>query len=119
MYFLFVLVVCLLSLSALFKDKCYSLGEDIHNTYKHSEIFINNNIRISFSKTPSLHLSSLGLCTHRNLPTKYGCNPSFRLSIILLLAGDVSINPGSKTFQNMRFATTNLRSVINLLPFLI
>ena len=36
---------------------------------------------------------------------------SFRLSIILLLAGDISINPGPKTFQNMRFATTNVRSV--------
>ena len=60
---------------------------------------------------PALHLSYLGLCTHRKLYTKSGGNPSFRLSIILLLAGDVSINPGPKTFQNMRFATTNLRYV--------
>ena len=66
MYFLFVLVVCLLSLPILFKDKCYSLEDDIYKTYKHSEIFINNSIRISFSKTPALHLSCLGLCTHRN-----------------------------------------------------
>ena len=111
MYFLFVLVICLLSLSTLFKDKCYSLEEDIYNAYRHSEIFINNSIRISFSKTPPLHLSCLGLCTHRKLYTKSGCDPSFRLSIILLLTGDVSINPGPKTFQNMRFPTTNLQSV--------
>ena len=72
MYFLFVLVICLLSLSTLFKEKW---------------------------------------CTHRKWSTKSGCNPSFRLSIILLLADDVSINPGPKTFQNMCFATTNVRSV--------
>ena len=64
MHFLFVLVVCLLSLPTLFKDKCYFLGEDVYNTYKHSDIFINNSIRISFSKTPALNLSCLGLCTH-------------------------------------------------------
>ena len=34
MYFLFVLVICLLSLPTLFKDKCYSLEDDIYNTYK-------------------------------------------------------------------------------------
>ena len=112
-YFLFVLVICLLSLSTLFKEKCYYFEEDIYNTYRHSEIFINNSIRISFSQTSPLHLSCLGLCTHRKWSTKSGCNPSFRLSIILLLAGDVSIYPGTKTFQNMRFATTNVLSVRN------
>ena len=89
MYFLFVMVICLLPLS-LFKDKYYSLEENIYNTYKHSEIFINNSIRIRFSKTPALQVFCLGLCTHRKVCTKSGCNPSFRLSIILLLAGDVS-----------------------------
>ena len=68
-------------------------------------------IRISFSRTSPLHLSCLGLCTHRKWSTKSGCNPSFTLSIILLLAGDVSTNPGPKTFQNMRFATSNVRYV--------
>ena len=70
MYFLFVLVICLFSLPTLFKDKCCSLEEDIYNTYKHSEIFIDNSIRITFSKTPALHLSCLGICTHRNLYKK-------------------------------------------------
>ena len=61
MYFIFVLVICLLSLSTLFKDKCYSLDEYIYSIYiyRHSEIFINNSIRISFSKTPALHFSCL------------------------------------------------------------
>ena len=106
------MIICLLSLPTLFKDKFYSLEEGIYNTYKHSEIVINNSIRNSFFKTPTLHLSCLGMCTHRKLYTQLDYNPSFRLSIILILAGDVSINPGPKTFQNMRFATTNLRSVI-------
>ena len=117
MYFLFVLVICLLSLSTLFKEKCYSLEEDIYNTYRHSEIFINNSIRISFSKTPPLHFSCLGLCTHSNFYTKSGFNPSFRLSIILLLAGDVSINPGQKNIS--KHALIFNMFVINLLPFLI
>ena len=110
-----MLVVCLLSLPTLFKDKCYSLEDNIYNTYKQSDIFVNNIIQISFSKTSTLHLSCLGLCTvhctHRKFNTKSGCNPSFRLSIILLLAGDVSIGPGPKTFQDIPFDTTNLRSV--------
>ena len=49
MSFVIVLVVCL-SLPTLFKDKYCSLEDDIYNTYKHSEIFINNNMRISFLK---------------------------------------------------------------------
>ena len=60
---------------------------------------------------PKLQLSCLGLYTHRKVHTKSGCNPSFKLSIIFLLAGNVSINPGPKTFQSMRFTTTNLRYV--------
>ena len=45
MYFIFVLVICILSLPTLSKDKCNSLEDDISDTYKHSEIFINNSIR--------------------------------------------------------------------------
>ena len=59
---------------------------------------------------PNPQITSVSM-THRTLYTTSGCNPSFRLSIILLLGGDISINPGPKTFQNMHFATTNLRSV--------
>ena len=49
--------------------------------------------------------------TQTNYIKNYVYNPSVRLFIILLFAGDVSINPGPKIFQNMRFVTTNLRSV--------
>ena len=38
MYFLFVLVVCVLSLSTLFKEKCCSLEKDIYNTYGYMDI---------------------------------------------------------------------------------
>ena len=42
---------------------------------------------------------------------KCGHNPSLKLSLLLLLSGDVSLNPGPNRSCNMRFATTNLRSV--------
>ena len=41
---------------------------------------------------------------------KCGRNPSLKLSL-LLISGDVSLNPGPNVSCNMRFATTNLRSV--------
>ena len=57
MYFLFVLVICLLSLPTLFKNKCYYLEEDTYNTYKHSDIFINNSIHISLRYEKVLFLT--------------------------------------------------------------
>ena len=47
----------------------------------------------------------------QNLIVTHHLDCLFRLSIILLLAGDVSINPGPTTCQNMRFATTDVRYV--------
>ena len=37
--------------------------------------------------------------------------PTFKLAVILLLAGDVSFNPGPASSHNVRFATTNIQSV--------
>ena len=56
-------------------------------------------------------LSCLNLCFNRNsvpIPCSW---PTFQLAIVLLLAGDVSINPGPAISRNMRFATTDVRSV--------
>ena len=72
---------------------------------------IDNSTRISFSKMPALTLSCLGLCTQNTLFKKCGHNPSLKLLLLLLLSGDVSLNPGPNISCNMRFATTNLRSV--------
>ena len=100
-----MLAVFFLLLATLVRDTGVSLADDICNAYLHSNIFIDNSTRLSFSKTPALTLSCLGLCTQNTLYKKCGHNPS------LLLSGDVSLNPGPNRSCNMRFATTNLRSV--------
>ena len=77
------------------------------NTLRYSSIIV---YELAFRKL-QLYIFLVLVYVHTQLYTTSGCYPSFRLSIILLLAGDVSINPGPKTFQNTRYATTNLRSV--------
>ena len=93
----------------------YSVGADRlympEAVSRRTDIFIDNSTRISFSKTPALTLSCLGLCTQNTLFKKCGHNPSLKLSLLLLLSGDVSLNPGPNISCNMRFATTNFRSV--------
>ena len=42
--------------------------------------------------------------------------PTFKLVLILLLAGDVSLNPGPVTRHNIRLATTNIRSISEKKP---
>ena len=111
MHFSFVLTVFFLILATIVRDECVSLADDICNVYLHCNIFIDNSTRISFSKTPALTLSCLGICTQDTLYKKCGHNPSLKLSLLLLLSGDVSLNPGPNKSCNMRFATTNLRSV--------
>ena len=110
MHFSFVLTVFFLLLATIVRDEGVSLAHDICNAYLQSNIFIDNSTRISFSKTPALTLSCLGLCTQNTLYKKCCHNPSLKLSL-LLLSGDVSLNPGPNISCNMRFATTNLRSV--------
>ena len=113
MHFSFVFTVFFLLLASIVRDERVSVADDICNAYLtlHSTIFINNSTRISFSKTPALTLSCLGLCTQNTLYKKCGHNPSLQLSLLLLLSGDVSLNPGPNISCNMRFATTNLRSL--------
>ena len=111
MHFSFVLTIFFLLLATIVRDTGVFLADDICNAYLHSNIFIDNSTRLSFSKTPALTLSCLGLCTQNTLYKKCGHNPSLKLSLLLLLSGDVSLNPGPNRSCNMRFATTNLRSV--------
>ena len=111
MHLSFVLTVFFLLLATIFRDTGVPPADYICNAYLHSNIFIDNATRLSFSKTPALTVSCLGLCTQNTLYKKCGHNPSLKLSLLLLLSGDVSLNPGPNRSCNMRFATTNLRSV--------
>ena len=111
MHFSFVLTVFFLFLATLVRDEGVSLADDICNAYLQSHIFMDNSTRISFSKTPALTLFCLGLFTQNTLYKKCCHNQSFKLSLLLLLLGDVSTNPCPNISCNMRFATTNLRYV--------
>ena len=75
MHFSFVLTVFFLLLASIVRDEGVSLAYDICNAYLHSNIFIDNSTRISFSKTPALTISCLGLGSQNTLYTKCGHNP--------------------------------------------
>ena len=75
MHFSFLLTVFFLILATIVRDEGVSLADDICNAYLHSNIFIDNSTRISFSKTPALTLSCLGIWTQNTLYKKCGHNP--------------------------------------------
>ena len=56
-------------------------------------------------------LKCLNLCFNCKLLPIPCSRSTFKLAIVYLLAGHVSINPGLATSRNMRFATTNVCSV--------
>ena len=67
--------------------------------------------RIQYSLSFLHSLPCLNLCFNSKLPPMPRSTPTFKLAIILLLAGDVSLNPGSAVKSNIRLATTNVRSI--------
>ena len=56
-------------------------------------------------------LPCLNLCFNRKLLPIPRSTPTFKLALILLLAGDVSLNPGPVVRHNIRLATTNICSI--------
>ena len=65
-----------------------------------------------FSKIFSAKLPTLAVCFNRKLLPLPSSRPSFKLPILLLLAGDVSLNPGpSCTSSGLKIATMNVRSI--------
>ena len=56
-------------------------------------------------------LPCLNLCFNRNLLPIHLSTPTFKLAIVLLLAGDVCLNHGSAIMRNIQLATTNVQSV--------
>ena len=56
-------------------------------------------------------LSCLNLCVNLTLLPIPRSRLTFKLAFILLLAGDVNLNPGPVVRHNIRLATTNIRSI--------
>ena len=56
-------------------------------------------------------LLCINLCFNRKLLLIHRSRPTFKLALILLLAGDVCLNPGHVIRHNIRLATTNIRSI--------
>ena len=61
---------------------------------------------------PVLHnLPCLNICFNRKLLPIHRSTPTFKLALIILQAGDVSLNPGPDIRRNIRLATTNVRPI--------
>ena len=68
--------------------------------------------RVSPSISAFHSIKILHICFDRNLLPIPRSRPTLKLSILLLLAGDVSLNPGP-VGSNIKLATLNARSVRN------
>ena len=65
-----------------------------------------------FSNLVEAKLPLLNVCFNRKLLPLPPSRPSFKLAILLLLAGDVSLNPGpSGQNERIKIATMNVRSI--------
>ena len=105
-YHLFIIfayiIISLLSLptlSFIYYLCLHYLEGDVCNTYMNSLKYTSTTLCDNSSFTSFLSWSMY----MQKLYTKSGCNPSFKLCIILLLAGDVSINDGPNTSTNLRY----------------
>ena len=57
-------------------------------------------------------LPLLNVCFNRKLLPLPPSRPDFKLAILLLLAGDVSLNPGpSGPYERIKITTMNVRSI--------
>ena len=65
-----------------------------------------------FSNLVKAKLPLLNVCFNRKLLPLPPSRPSFKLAILLLLAGDVSLNPGPfGSNEGIKIATMNVRSI--------
>ena len=69
------------------------------------------NTQFVFLFTQLRNLPCLNLCFSRKLLPILRSRPTFKLVIIILLEGDISLNPGPAVRRNIRLATTNVLSV--------
>ena len=77
-----------------------------------------DSIEISRALSPSLEkIPSLFLCANRKMRPPPRVKLNLGLSLLLLLAGDVSLNPGPER-PNLRLGTVNARSMRDKAPVL-
>ena len=105
MSFLYLFLLFFMSSSAVNRDTDYVLCGTKKACHPHLLIGVSN---------PTLNkLPCLFVCTHRKLfsPTIYRPRSNLFLPLILLLSGDVSLNPGPTISNRIRTATVNVRSI--------
>ena len=108
---LFLLCVLFLSCSVASRGGDFTLCKPL--TLQRSAVILTfpQPTKIQHSLSFLHSLPCLNLCfNHKLLPIPCS-TPTFKLAIILLLAGDVSLNPGPAVRRNIRLATTNVRSI--------
>ena len=107
---LFLFSVLLLCCSAASRSHDFTLCSKLANR---SDVISTPSKYISTQESLTyLHsLPCLNLCVYRKLLPIPCSTPTFKLALILLLAGNVSLNPATVVMHNIRFATTNIRSI--------
>ena len=107
---LFLFSVLLLCCSAASRSHDFTLCSKLAHW---SDVISTSSKYISTQESLTyLHsLPCLNLCFNRKLLPIPRSTPTFKLALILLLAGDVSLNPGPVARHNIRLATTSIRSI--------
>ena len=107
-FFIFILFIT--AVSFIHKDdELASCGRTIFETNCHQPSSLTN---IVFSNLVKAKLPLLNVCFNRKLLPLPPCRPSFKLAILLLLEGDVSLNPGPPGLnERIKNATMNVRSI--------
>ena len=108
-FFIFTLFIT--AVSFIHKnDDVASCGPTIIEANVHQPSSLTNIMFSNLVKKAKLPL--LNVCFNRKLLPLPPSRPSFKLAILLLLAGDVSLNPGpSGSNERIKIATMNVRSI--------
>ncbi len=107
----FLLCVLFLSCSAASRGHDFTLCKPLSPQRSAVILTVSQYMRTQNSLSHLHSLPCLNLCFNRKLLPIPRSKPTFKLAIILLLAGDVSLNPGPAIRRNIRVATTNVRSI--------
>ena len=113
----FIFTLFLTAVSFIHKDdELSSCGPTIFETNCHQPLLLPN---IMFSNLVKAKLLLLHVCFNQKVLPLPPSRPSFKLAILLLLAGDVSLNPGPFGLnERSKIATMNVRSIKpNTAPF--
>jgi len=108
---LFLLCVLFLTCSVASRSHDFTLCKACSSQRSAVISTVSQYMRIQDSLSYLHSLPCLNLCFNRKVLPIPRSEPTFKLAIILLLAGDVSLNPGPDVRRNIRVATTNVRSI--------